>query len=215
MIPFVATRVRYAETKTCILCERLYLVGDAQDQRKHRKRCAAYRAVLDAKPNEHTQPYAGRFFEVSAEISASPPRWALVHVQHCARLFSRELTMSGLASLWDPDCRGHDSALAFIPVSDDCRMQGVAVVGDPTSEKPVLTWTWIVPSMRGQGVFTRIWNMLSERFGDFFIGGPYSEGMMNYLQHRNVAAERLCYGQCLIEPGPVRFVGNRFERRLR
>jgi len=122
--------------------------------------------------------------------------------------------MGGLANLWDPDCRSHDSVLAFIPVSDDLRMQGVAVVENPTGEKPVLAWAWIVPSMRGQGVFTRIWNMLSGRFGNFYIGGPYSEEMMSYLQHRNVTTERLFYGQCLIEPGPVIFVGKRFERRL-
>lgn len=178
-------------------------------RQKHRKRCAPHLAVLEAAPLEHMRSYAGRFFEVSAEISESPPRWAQVHVQHCARLLSRELAAGVSSEFWHPDYRSHESALAFIPVSDDCRMQGVAVVTSPNSETPVLSWTWIVPKMRKQGVFTKTWNMLSERYGNFKIGGPYSAEMWGYLQCRNIATERLVYVQDIMDPGPVRFVGNR------
>ncbi len=191
----------------------LYVQGHPPDTRAHRKKCSLYHAVLEAEPREDLRPFSGQFFEVSAEVSAAPPRWAKLYVQHCGRLFCREITMDSLGSPWDPEWGGHHPLLAFIAVSDDCRMQGVAVIRNPTGDHPVLAWTWIVPSMRNQGVFTRIWNMLSKRFPNFYVEGPYSAEMESYLQHRNVPVAQRCGGQYITEPGPVRFFADRIERR--
>lgn len=92
-------------------------------------------------------------------------------------------------------------------------MQGAAVIRNPTSDQPVLVWTWIVPSMRNHGIFTRIWNMLSARFGNFYVEGPYSAAMESYLQRRNIGEKRRCGTQDILEPGDARFVGDRVERR--
>ena len=206
--------LRIPKTSPCLLCGLDYVPEYERDEETHRKTCAPHRAVLAAKPLKKLQSYAGRFYEVSG--SGHPPRWALVYVQHCARLFTRELSLDSLAAPWDPDYRSITPLTAFIPVSDTGSMQGVAVVRtssvfDPDSD-PVLVWAWIVPSMRGQGVFTRVWNRLSERFGEFGIEGPYSEAMTNYLQHRGIRSERLCGIQDTLKPAFIRFVSGQLER---
>ncbi len=208
MIRSVGTRIRYIESKPCLICDGSWYVGDEKTRRQHRKRCAPYLAVLDAKPFEPVRPYAGGFYEVSAEVSACPPRWAEIYMQHCTRLLNREHHTGISSDFWHPDCRGHDASMAYISVSSDARMQGAAVVSTIAAEGvPILNWVWIVPAIRNQGIFTKIWSMLSERYGDFKIGGPYSAEMMSYLKRRNVAKERLD-PTGVMHPGPVRFVGN-------
>jgi len=60
--------------------------------------------------------------------------------------------------------------------------------------------------MRGQGVFTRIWNMLSQRFGEFYIEAPYSEAMQKFLDRHGIGKERRCGVQGMLEPGDIHFV---------
>ena len=65
--------------------------------------------------------------------------------------------------------------------------------------------------MRGQGVFTKTWEMLSKRDGDFLIEGPYSEAMQKCLQHRGIGEARLCGIQDTLEPGLIRFVPGQLD----
>ncbi len=118
------------------------------------------------------------------------------------------------SEFWNPDSRSYESALAFIPVSNDSRMQGAAVVSMATGT-PIFAWVWIVPSMRRKGILKRLWNMLSARYGDFKIGGPYSEEMLSFLEHNKVAKERLVFLQDTMHPGEVCFVGSRAASRYR
>ena len=206
--------IRNGDLKTCLICDGSWYVGDEKGLRRHRKRCVPHLAVLNAKPFEPVRPYAGGFYEFSAEISECPSRWSLIHVQHCALLFRREFPGAVPSEFWNPDSRGYESALAFIPVSNDSRMQGAAVVSMATGT-PILAWVWIVPSMRKNGILTKTWNMLSARYGDFKIGGPYSAEMMSFLEHQKVAKERLVFMQGTMEPGEVYFVGSQAVSRYR
>lgn len=93
-------------------------------------------------------------------------------------------------------------------------MQDAAVVSMATGT-PIFAWVWIVPSMRRKGILKRLWNMLSARYGDFKIGGPYSEEMLSFLEHNKVAKERLVFLQDTMHPGEVCFVGSRAASRYR
>lgn len=55
--------------------------------------------------------------------------------------------------------------------------------------------------------------MLSDRFGQFYIEGPYSAAMENCLQHRGFENGRRCGGQYTLEPGPSRFTVDGVEPR--
>jgi len=49
-------------------------------------------------------------------------------------------------------------------------------------EKWVLRWVWLHPFFRNRGYFSKLWTLLEEKFGDFFIDEPVSADMKKFLK---------------------------------
>lgn len=201
--------MRIPRTSPCLLCNLHYVLELESDRKLHRKNCASYRNVLAAKPRKELQLFSGGIFEA---LCNTRHRWARVHVQHCARLLASELALDAtLAWPWNPDYSCFEPLTAYIPISEEGSMQGAVVVRRDNRSKPVLVWVWIVPSMRSKGVFSRVWDTLSERCGEFLIEGPYSREMERFLLHRGVGEERRVGAQYTLGCGRIRFVEGRIE----
>ena len=75
-----------------------------------------------------------------------------------------------------------------------------AIGMDTEDDHWVLRWAWLHPYERGTrhlgrgGQFTLAWDQLEERYGDFFVEGPYSRAMYTFMKHRGLAPSRFSPG---------------------
>ncbi|MFI2486853.1 hypothetical protein ACH47X_08085 [Promicromonospora kroppenstedtii] len=71
-----------------------------------------------------------------------------------------------------------------------------AVGMDNEDDHWVLRWAWLHPYERGPrhlgrgGQFALAWDQLEERYGDFYVEGPYSQAMYAFMKHRGISPSR-------------------------
>lgn len=49
----------------------------------------------------------------------------------------------------------------------------------------MLSWVWLHPYMRDQGLLTKAWSYFEAKFGEFFVDPPLSPAMKSFLIKRN------------------------------
>jgi hypothetical protein len=69
---------------------------------------------------------------------------------------------------------------------DDGQATGAAgFINDPQWKRWIMTWVWLHPYHRHQGVLTDAWPMILREFPDMAVEGPLSRAMRAFLQKHN------------------------------
>jgi len=72
-----------------------------------------------------------------------------------------------------------------------CYFNKVNLFKEQHEETWVLRWVWIHPFFRNRGDFRKLWGVMEEKYGDFYIDKPVSCNMQKFLDR--VESEHLIF----------------------
>ncbi len=173
----------------CPDCGHTWWRGDPDSSASHRKEHRKRMHVLAPQPL--AKLIEARTSEAEPDlVKASSPPWKHFEMYRRAQAFKREegydfVQWQSSDGETDPHVQG------FLLSDDDGAVQGAIAFRwrVPEDEQPFwgLQWVWVCPRARKSGVLSARWLAFRERFGDFHVEGPVSEGMRAFLARHDDA----------------------------
>lgn len=117
-------------------------------------------------------------------VTALSPAWKHYEMYQRARAFKREEGYD-FVQWHSSDGEDDPKVHGFLLSRNEGTILGAIVFrwrepeGDPAFWG--LQWAWVTPSARRSGILSSRWRAFRERFGDFHVEGPVSEGMRAFL----------------------------------
>ncbi|WJS98200.1 GNAT family N-acetyltransferase [Novosphingobium humi] len=174
-------RVVKAPVAVKCACGLTWYRGDPESSLAHRKEHKRRMVYLDPQP--HAQVLKERAVGLFDEhVDRMSPLWRNKEMYSRALAFKREEGYDFLQwSTRETDQNTH----GFLFADDDGRIVGACAFRYRIYENALsrwgLQWVWIAQPHRRRGVLASRWATLRERFGDFDVETPVSDGMSAFL----------------------------------
>ena len=166
----------------CPTCGLLYVKDSPEDQRLHKGRHRLICSIFDPQPNA---ALAARFAQDGALIRVEPgkERYLRERLEKIGLGFNKEGAYDFLPYRASSIERG-----GFILTDVEGRALGGGGIGRTGYTNlppgPVLTWVWIAPPWRRQGLFTSLWRQLEKLHPRIYPEPPFSDAMFEWLRTR-------------------------------
>lgn len=180
-------------THHCDYCGLDYMRGDPEESLAHRSYHAKIRQVVDPQPK---RPFVEALeTDLDAElVRARSPMWKHDEMFARARQFKREMGFDfiqwGHETRRDTDPQVH----GFLLADTSGTLPHGSIVGACCfrwrDDHWSLSWVWIAPKMRRNGILAQRWPGFLERFGDFAVEAPLSDAMQLFLARHGTPAQR-------------------------
>ncbi|GAA2535133.1 hypothetical protein [Winogradskya humida] len=137
----------------------------------------------------HMFPLLGEFTPTSGLLIRAVTDQQRATAEQIGMQFRRELGFD--SAPFDPHDPDSEAAL-IMSKKFSATFPIIAGVAGLESENDgwVLKWVWLHPYERGTSLFDDAWNELEQRYGLFFVEGPYSPAMGAFFRRRGIAESR-------------------------
>lgn len=168
----------------CKECGLLWHKGDPDSSSHHRKIHKRRMSYLDPQPNPKLTALA-LTGEDLVYVDSSSPLWMHQEMYARATAFKYELRFD--FPQWENPATGKDTkGIGVLLRSEQNAIIGAicfrAVFSADKMNYYKLDWVWICPRERRKGHLAKLWRSLKEKFGDFLVSDPVSDGMLKFLK---------------------------------
>lgn len=172
---------------TCPKCKHSYVKGLPSEDSHHRQVHRRRLAILDPQPDRLFAEAYRRDPLAAPWVDYTSSQWKHDHMYRRAFAFKRELGYT--FSQWAEKPIHDPEPVGYLFADEDGRVVGSAAFRPQSSDdRPWrLDWIWLAPGFRRQGYLNRHWAMFRQRFGEFDVEPPLSEGMTAFL-HKHGAS---------------------------
>lgn len=169
---------------TCSICGLEWYKGDPESSLYHRKEHKRRLSWLNPAPLANMLLELQMVGISAEEVSYKSPLWKYKEMYNRALAFKREFHYDFIQ--WNKGGSEDKDAHGFLLTGESGEIVGACAfrnrLQEDNSFRWGLQWIWICPNERGKGHLTKRWSMFRERFGDFLVEPPVSDGMKAFLE---------------------------------
>lgn len=168
----------------CSICGLEWYKGDPESSLNHRREHKRRLTWLNPAPLAKMLHELLMDSKSAEEVNYKSPRWKHKEMYNRALAFKREFHYDFIQ--WDKGGTEDKDAHGFLLTGKSGEIVGACAFRNrlqkDNSYRWGLQWIWICPIERGKGHLSKRWSMFRERFGDFLVESPVSDGMKAFLE---------------------------------
>lgn len=168
----------------CTICGFNWEKGDPESSYFHRKEHKRRLTWLNPEPLPKMLMELEEDKNLAEIVVSKSKLWKHHEMYKRAVAFKREFNYTFIQ--WSKNGVEEEDAIGFLITGVKGEIVGACAFRNrlqkDNSYRWGLQWIWICPNERGKGHLSKRWTMFRERFGDFLVEPPVSDGMRAFLE---------------------------------